>query len=239
MLHMRPLVLAALFGTLLHGAADITIPLDGGTIVLIDPQFIRVVGKGTMALYIPELSFKIRNQTSSPWTTLKLQFEIVGVCGGETRQWSRSAIMNLRWAKESVYIAEYKDPPDLVAPLIGKVDGCQAETFKAALVLAESPIVRIDGLTGERVDLVAQREAEAAKRAKEEAALAAMRAKADAVRRRVEAEEQARDAEEGRKVRAACTAIYKSTADKRMGDLTVKEDQQVKACQALGLYPPR
>jgi hypothetical protein len=49
---------------------------------------------------------------------------------------------------------------------------------------------------------------------------------------------KAEDAER-RKLRATCAAVYQNTADKRMGDLTVKEDQQVKACQALGLYPPR
>ena len=36
-----------------------------------------------------------------------------------------------------------------------------------------------------------------------------------------------------------CAGIYKTTADKKVSDLTVKEAQQVQACQALGLYPPQ
>jgi hypothetical protein len=42
-----------------------------------------------------------------------------------------------------------------------------------------------------------------------------------------------------RNIRAACSAIYQNTADKKTRDLTVKEEQQVRNCQALGLYPPQ
>lgn len=42
-----------------------------------------------------------------------------------------------------------------------------------------------------------------------------------------------------RNIRAACSAIYKNTADKKIRDLTVKEEQQVRNCQTLGLYPPQ
>jgi hypothetical protein len=42
-----------------------------------------------------------------------------------------------------------------------------------------------------------------------------------------------------RNIRAACSAIYKNTSDKKIRDLTVKEEQQVRNCQALGLYPPQ
>ena len=42
-----------------------------------------------------------------------------------------------------------------------------------------------------------------------------------------------------RNIRAACSAVYKSTADKKIRDLTVKEEQRVRNCQALGLYPPQ
>jgi hypothetical protein len=53
------------------------------------------------------------------------------------------------------------------------------------------------------------------------------------------ADEEARTVEERRKIRAACSTIYQNTADMKLKDLTVKEDQQVRACQALGLYPPQ
>jgi hypothetical protein len=52
------------------------------------------------------------------------------------------------------------------------------------------------------------------------------------------ADEEAKAAEERRKIRLACATIYQNTADKKLKDLTVKEEQQVRACQALGLYPP-
>jgi hypothetical protein len=53
------------------------------------------------------------------------------------------------------------------------------------------------------------------------------------------AEEAAKAAEELRKIRAACSGIYQNTVDKKVKDLTVREEQQVRACEALGLYPPR
>jgi ketopantoate reductase len=34
-----------------------------------------------------------------------------------------------------------------------------------------------------------------------------------------------------------CRKVYRSTIDKKMSDLTVRESTAVKACQALGLYP--
>ena len=52
------------------------------------------------------------------------------------------------------------------------------------------------------------------------------------------AERKAKAAEERRRVRAACVIIYQTTANKKLSDLTVKEEQQVRACQALGLYEP-
>ena len=56
---------------------------------------------------------------------------------------------------------------------------------------------------------------------------------------RAKAIEEAGAADERARVRAACTLAFDTTANKRVGDLTVKEEQQVRACQALNLYPPR
>ena len=64
-------------------------------------------------------------------------------------------------------------------------------------------------------------------------------AEADARYAKMKAEEDAKAAEKRRKVRAACTVIYQYTVDKKVNDLTVREEQQVRACQALGLYPPQ
>ncbi len=47
---------------------------------------------------------------------------------------------------------------------------------------------------------------------------------------------RAAEAEQARKVRMACNVVYRDTSNKKIGDLTVKEEQQVRACQVLGLY---
>ncbi len=179
---MRFFLVAALWAAVLH-AEDITVPLDDGSI-LIRPQFIRVNQFGN---YIPELSVKLKNQTSHPWRTIKLQFEIGGF-----------------W--------------------------------------------RVD-LEKQLQEIKAKRDAEEAAQAEEErvqaekdAAAAARKKRLSSERRKKEAEEQARyakaKADEAARVRAACAAIYKNTANKKVSDLTVKEAQQVQTCQVLGLYPP-
>ena len=58
-------------------------------------------------------------------------------------------------------------------------------------------------------------------------------------RKRLAAEQGQKDAEERRNLRANCTTIYQNTIDKKVRDLTVREEEQVRACQVLGLYPPR
>lgn len=240
---------------------DITLPLDDGEI-LIRAQFIR---RNRYGADVPELAVKIKNQTSSPWRTLKLQFDIGGLCNGEPRQWTLPVTTSLGWAEDHQLVKEYTDT---VIPLVDKVDGCKAEIIKASLVLAENSKTRINGVTGERVDmekqlqeLKAKREAEAAAQAEEERKSAEAQAKKDAAeaarQKRLAAEQKKRDAEldariakqraaeavraaeERRRVRAACAGIYDNTVDKKVKDLTVGEEQQVRACQALGLYPPR
>jgi hypothetical protein len=37
----------------------------------------------------------------------------------------------------------------------------------------------------------------------------------------------------------ACASVYQATIDKKVKDLTVREEQQVQACQVLNLYPPK
>ena len=64
-------------------------------------------------------------------------------------------------------------------------------------------------------------------------------AEADAQNARIRAEADAKAAEDRRKIRVACTTIYQNTANKKVSDLTVAEEQKVRAYQALGLYPPQ
>src|SRR5260370_11011662 len=260
MLTLRLFVVSVLFLSVMYGD-DITLPLDGGNIV-IRAQFIRVNKYGS---FVPELAFKLKNQTSSGWRTLKLQFDIGGLCNGQPRQWAVPVVTSLGWDSSQEVVKEYTDT---VISLVDKVDGCTTEIIKASLILAENPKTRIDGVTGERLDLQKQlqelqasREAEAAAQAEEEREAAEAQAKKNAIeaarRKRLAAEQKRKDAElelriakeraaeavraaeERRTVRAACSGIYQNTVDKKVKDLTVGEEQQVRACQALGLYPPR
>lgn len=93
-------------------------------------------------------------------------------------------------------------------------------------------------LAEERRDAEEQRKKDAAEASRRKRADAS-RAEQNAQYAKYKAEEDAKAAEERRKLRAACTAIYHDTIDKKVKDLTVREEQQVRACQALGLYPPK
>jgi hypothetical protein len=258
-----------------YGDSDIIVPLDEGRVVIQNPRFIREnISKG--GPLVPELAFTLVNETSSSWSSIKLQFDMGGLCNGQPRQWAQSVAMSLGWMQDRPIVREFKDT---VIPLLGQVDGCRTEVIKARLVSAQSARVRIDGTTGERVDLEqelqeirAKQEAEAAvkaeaqrkaaeAKAEEEKRVAEAQAKKDAAEAlrqkrlaaeqkrkeaeaaakfaRIQAEENARAAEERRKVREACAAVYNTTADMKIKDLTVKQEQQVRACQALGLYPPQ
>jgi hypothetical protein len=80
---------------------------------------------------------------------------------------------------------------------------------------------------------------EKAKREEERAAQEEEQAK-DMERQRIAAREAAKkDAAERAKLSVACALIFKATADRKVGDLTVREAQQVKICQSLYMYPPR
>ena len=245
---MRFLILATYFVAAMYGD-DVTIPLDDGSILIQHAQFIRTFGTGYQ-IFVPELSFTLTNKTSSGWT-LDIDFHIEGICRTEPQQWTHLVRTGLVGPHDD---REYKEVLDA---LTGKMDGCKTESITASLVQAENRKWHINGVSGERVDLEAlrkQREAEQAaedaERVKNEAAEAARQKRLAAERRKRQAEEEARyakmraeeeakAADERRKIRAACAVIYQNTADKKLKDLTVREEQQVRACEALGLYPPQ
>jgi len=271
---MRLVLLVASFSAVAYGD-DITIPLGEGSILIQGARFIRqsLAGGGSL---VPELSFTVINQTSSPWKAVKLQFDMGGICNGEPRRWSRIVVLVLGWMSGTQWTKEYKET---IIPLVGRVDECRTEIIRARLLQADNWSVHIDGVTGEQVDFEKQlreieqrREAEAAARAEQERIAAEEQAKKDAAtataqakkeaaeearRKRLAAEQEKKDADakaryakikseedakaaaERAKVRAACALIYKNTIDKKINDLTVREEQQVRACQVLGLYPPQ
>lgn len=114
---MRFMIVAVMFGAVLYGD-DITLPLDDGSIRL-RAQFLRINGFGTT---VPELAVKIENQTSSLWRTLKLQFDIGGLCNGEPRQWTVPVVTSLGWTDDHHIVKEHMQ---LVIPLVGRWMGAK------------------------------------------------------------------------------------------------------------------
>jgi hypothetical protein len=124
--------------------------------------------------------------------------------------------------------------------------GCTIDIVKPALVMAESGGNVMSRHEGPTVDFTDQlkaiqrkRDVEAARQQRLAADRKQKEANEAARLAQIQAEESARAAEERRKIRAACSAIYQSSIDKKVRDLTVREEQQVRACQASDLYPPR
>lgn len=56
--------------------------------------------------------------------------------------------------------------------------------------------------------------------------------------RRNDAEKQKQSAALRARARANCARTYNVTANKKVSDVTVKEAQEIRNCQALDLYPP-
>ena len=215
--------------------------VDDGMLVVRDASFIRRNAKGA---FIPELSFTLQNTTSSPWDKVALRFDLDGTCKSDItgsrleRHWKLPVLMSIGWSKEKPVTEQYSET---ISSLFGKVDECVLD-MNVKLVLAENHRLRIDGISGKRVDFEEEKKEaalEAERKKTLQAAQKKKRAEEDARLEKAQAEERARAAEERRKVRAACSVIYQNTADKKLNDLTVREEQQVRACQALGLYPPQ
>lgn len=91
----------------------------------------------------------------------------------------------------------------------------------------------------EEADAIAQDEADRKAAAAQKSRAAAesarrKRAAADEAARAVE--ERRRLSEERRRLTEVCSAVRSKTIDKKISDLTVREEEQVRACQRLGLY---
>ena len=127
-----------------------------------------------------------------------------------------------------------------------EADGCTVEILETALVSAKigtNVLVEKESPSPDFInqlkEIQTKREAEAAKRRKLAEARKQNEAKTAARAAQLKAEEDAKVTEERRKARVACAAVYQATIDKKVKDLTVREEQQVRACQVLNLYPPK
>jgi len=225
-------------------ADDISIPLEDGK-VIIHADFVWAP--------TPELFLELANQSGSPWETLKLDFEVGALCDGDPRQFSVPFIGSLGWSKDFELKKKASVP---MFSLVGKVDRCRTEIIRGRLVVAKNSNTSIDSVAEEKPDLheelktiKVKRDAEAAALAEEERKAAEEQARQDAEeaarQKRLEAEHTRKQAEadrktaaERRRLQAVCRVVYRNTIDKKITDLTVREEQQVRACQALGMYPP-
>jgi hypothetical protein len=264
---VRFVIVAAAFTAVMYGD-DITIPLDDGSIV-VSAAFHETTELAYKVVYpdIPvyDLVYRIKNQTSSSWRIVRLRFDFGALCAGRPKQWSipitvRPLPYNLFETGTQVVSSSSKEVKlggEVALPLPEGVKGCSVEIVKIVLLSAESEKTTIVGTNTEPLDLTNQlkaiqapKDVEAQEQAKKDAAEAVRQRRLAAERRKkgaedqaryakAEAEEQAKVAEERQKIRAACAIIYQSTVDKKISNLTVREEQQIRACQALGLYHPQ
>ncbi|HEY4359375.1 MAG TPA: hypothetical protein VGN17_00300 [Bryobacteraceae bacterium] len=226
--------MCVVLGALLR-AGDMTLPLDRGTI-LISAEFDR------QQPMIPQVTYKVTNQTSSGWRSIRLKLAIGGLCGREPHQVSIPVAVALPYGKaeEGTFPNVHEDSlDDLVKAhqLLLSLSDCTVDIIKAALVSAENDTQTIKG--DDALDLTVELKAIQVKRNAELTRQKQLTAERNARLAKQKAEDDAKAAEEQRKTRAACGVIYQNTIDKKIRDLTVREEQQVRACQTLNLYPPR
>jgi hypothetical protein len=228
---------------------DVAVPVGDGNI-LVHARFIREGDYG----FVPELAYTLTNRTSLPWESLKLEFDIGGLCNGKPTQWAFSVGTSLGWI-ESHEVVKESVPSIPLLSLVGKVENCYTEIIRVRLILAASfksgdrlP-VRIENSITEPIDLTEELLTIKGKRDTDAAAWLKEKQNADDKQRiRDEAARQARldemrnadeaEAAQTRRIKAACTVIYRNTANKKVSDLTVVEEEKVRACQALEMYPP-
>jgi hypothetical protein len=166
---------------------------------------------------------------------VKLQFDVGGLCNKKQSQWSNQTEDRIKEEAQTTSGFRVEDTKGCTVDLV-KVTLISAMYGARLLAHNEAPEVdftdALKAIQSRRDVQEAPQRRLAAERKQKEAAEAARLAKIKAV-------EDIKAAEDRAKTRAACSAIYQSTIDKKVKDLTVREDQQIRACQALGLYPPR
>ncbi len=189
----------------------------------------------------PELSFVLANHTRQAWRDVDLTFDIDANCEGTPNHWSVSEHAELRYIE--FFESNSQSFLRVLDSLAGKVAGCEAKRIVVTLVSAENLKYRVDGTTGETIDLDKQRAADADKarseRAAQEIAEKRKRAAAQLRRKKLKADEDAQAAAQRAKLVADCRAIYDHTAQKKVSDLTVEESLAIEGCERLNLYPPQ
>ena len=207
---------------------DITIPMEGGgEIIILSPQF---TARNQLNISDPVLSFGVHDQSRVRWSSLTIQFEIGGFCNAEVGRWSDSVTVT--------------PAPGLRRHVIdlpyGTLQSCRAEVIKAHVKGAGPESLPISA-----EEIQAGKEARELREAESKVRAAELKLREEEIRRlmveaqaKKDAAEEAQAVKERHRVREACAAIYRTTSNMKVSDLTVKQEQQVRACQALDLYPP-
>ena len=228
-------LMIALISTI-HADEDLTIPIDDGSGI---EQGLRVRAKFVSeysTLFGPErclsawcVSYFVerygRGDMLEHPLDVRFQFDAGGLCKGKPQQWSTAVGGNL-----THLFASMNDWFPLE-----DADGCTVEKLKVSLLLVE-----IDGkilVSNDIPDVDFTRELKAIQAQKYREAVRQKQTEVEQKQR--ELAEKAKAAEQKRQLTASCSEVYKNTIDKKVRDLTVREEQQVRACQALGLYPPQ
>jgi hypothetical protein len=192
---------------------------DHGTVSIKDFRFLPKHDYDLKA----DFSFEFDSTVKPPSpATITLSFEVGGFCDGDPRQWTGTASLVVTATSQIVNT-------DFGGVQTGSITGCSAELVSVHLIQAVcqgfakgsnvmAEIFRIQGERFERSDFTDQ-------------LLKIKTANAKRTEDVLKAER-----EQNRERADACSRLYRLTADKRIGDLTVKESQSINACQALGLY---
>ena len=140
------------------------------------------------------------------------------------------------------YLAEHEGPGDLVRYSDGiavtRVSGddstslVRAQDGTEGWVPSELIVLTPDAIQKAAIAMARKRADQNAAAAKKKAEQKAM---FDAAVQRQVVEEAAKEAERKR-LQATCSALFRSTADRKVSDLTVRETQRVNACEGLGMY---
>ena len=228
------LLLSPSFGATDAYRTDVTIPLEAGSIVVRDIRLSETEARG-IDNWDLAMSFALENHTSTSWDSLDLEFKIGTICAGETRQWTyvfHSGPLPVK--------ATHANADREVIVTLPKKPNCEMAIAKGRMLRAANATQRIEGSSSEIGDLTQEIQSIQGKReaARAAAAIAARRKQAedDAHYAKAKAAADAKFTEERAATRAACSLIYDKTVDRKVSDLTVRETQQVQACQMLGFY---
>lgn len=206
-------------------APEIPLKVSDGEIIVREARFIKLE---FFRDYVPEISFVLVNRTKGPVGPLHIRFDIDAICNGAERKLSGVVSVSIG---HSSYLQETTQPVSRVfEPLVNNVNGCRATGIHAEVAPETKAQRDADAAeASRRAAEIDQRHAEGLKQNDETQRAAVEIAVA-------KAREAARIRAEERVAKEVCPGVYKETADKKVADLTVKEEQQVRACQVIGMY---